>query len=179
MASASQLHTDDFSARDLAAIESGTQKIGRYLFEHLDVRRPKVWDRRWWDDRIMAWAMNDEAVKVQLFRFIDVLPMLTTPEAVARHLEEYLDDVQDRLPRRRPFWFGGGHAHVAGTAHLGRRGTPQCAGSCQTIHCRDRCQRSSGCRAPRTPAKRGLSRSTCWAKPWRAMSKPTDGSSPI
>jgi RHH-type proline utilization regulon transcriptional repressor/proline dehydrogenase/delta 1-pyrroline-5-carboxylate dehydrogenase len=98
MATAPITRSDEFAPRDLAAIERATQETGRYLFEHLEVRRPKVWDRRWWDDRIMAWAMNDEAVKVQLFRFIDVLPMLTTPDAVAKHLEEYLDDVRDRLP---------------------------------------------------------------------------------
>ncbi len=116
MASASHLHSDEFSAHDLAAIERGTQTIGRYLFEHLDVRRPKVWDRRWWDDRIMAWAMNDEAVKVQLFRFIDVLPMLNSPEAIAQHLEEYLDDVHDRLPGAARFGLV-----VATPTSLGRR----------------------------------------------------------
>jgi len=108
---------DDVSARDLAAIERTTQEVGRYLFEHLEVRRPSLWDRRWWDDRIMAWAMHDEMVKVQLFRFIDVLPMLKTPETVARHLEEYLNDVHDRLPSAARF----GLVMVKPTA-LGRRG---------------------------------------------------------
>ena len=46
----------------------------------------------------MAWAMQDESVKVQMFRFIDVLPMLATSEAVTRHLHEYFDDVRQHLP---------------------------------------------------------------------------------
>ncbi|HZZ30264.1 MAG TPA: L-glutamate gamma-semialdehyde dehydrogenase [Pirellulales bacterium] len=117
MATISTGKFDDVSARDLAAIERTTQEVGWYLFEHLEVRRPSLWDRRWWDDRIMAWAMNDEAVKVQLFRFIDVLPMLTTPDAVARHLEEYLDDVRDRLPSAARFGLV-----VATPTRLGRRG---------------------------------------------------------
>ncbi len=108
---------DDVSAHDLAAIERTTQEVGRYLFEHLEVRRPSLWDRRWWDDRIMAWAMHDEAVKVQLFRFIDVLPMLKTPDEVARHLEEYLSDVHDRLPSAARFGLV-----VATPTRLGRRG---------------------------------------------------------
>ncbi|MCC7085032.1 MAG: L-glutamate gamma-semialdehyde dehydrogenase [Pirellulales bacterium] len=107
---------EDFSSRDLAAIERGTQEIGRWIFEHLDTSRPSVWDRRWWDDRIMAWAMSDEAVKVQLFRFIDVLPMLHTPEAVAQHLQEYLDDVRDKLPAAARFGLA-----VATPMELGRR----------------------------------------------------------
>ena len=46
----------------------------------------------------MSWAMNDEAVKVQMFRFVDVLPMLKDHHAIARHLDEYFEDVRDRLP---------------------------------------------------------------------------------
>ncbi len=46
----------------------------------------------------MAWAMQDESVKVQMFRFIDVLPMLNSSDAVTRHLHEYFDDVKDHLP---------------------------------------------------------------------------------
>jgi RHH-type proline utilization regulon transcriptional repressor/proline dehydrogenase/delta 1-pyrroline-5-carboxylate dehydrogenase len=90
---------DDFSPKELQAIEETTQEVGRSLFARLDHRRPGIWDRRWWDDRIMQWAMADESVKVQMFRFIDVLPMLRTNEAIARHLEEYFDEVKSRLPR--------------------------------------------------------------------------------
>ncbi len=65
----------------------------------------------------MAWAMHDEAIKVQLFRFIDVLPMLRSPDAVARHLEEYLDDVRDRLPSAARFGLA-----IASPMAMGRRG---------------------------------------------------------
>ena len=86
----------------------------------------------------MAWAMNDEAVKVQLFRFIDVLPMLTTPEDIARHLEEYLDDVRDRLPSGGPLWFGDGHAHRLGPSGSGGRCPAKCDDPCEAVHCRNR-----------------------------------------
>jgi RHH-type proline utilization regulon transcriptional repressor/proline dehydrogenase/delta 1-pyrroline-5-carboxylate dehydrogenase len=92
------IRTDDFSTADLAVIERSTQDIGRWLFEHLDTRRSTFLHRDWWDDRIMAWAMRDESVKVQMFRFIDVLPMLGTPAIVNRHLQEYLGPVRARLP---------------------------------------------------------------------------------
>ena len=82
----------------MADIERTTQELGRYLFGHLADSQPGVLERRWWDDRIMAWAMADESVKVQMFRFIDVLPMLTTSEAVTRHLHEYFHDVRQHLP---------------------------------------------------------------------------------
>jgi RHH-type proline utilization regulon transcriptional repressor/proline dehydrogenase/delta 1-pyrroline-5-carboxylate dehydrogenase len=90
--------TDDFRDAELARIEASTQEIGRFVFDHLSRGRPSVLTRRWWDDRIMAWAMADESVKVQMFRFIDVLPMLRTSEAIVGHLHEYFHEVRNRLP---------------------------------------------------------------------------------
>ena len=46
----------------------------------------------------MNWAMSDESVKVQMFRFVDVLPMLKTHQAVTRHLQEYFEDARQYLP---------------------------------------------------------------------------------
>ncbi len=88
----------DFSPADRTTIERTTREVGRWLFDHLDTRRPTLLQRGWWDERLMDWAMRDEAVKVQMFRFIDVLPMLADNRAVARHLQEYLGPVRDRLP---------------------------------------------------------------------------------
>ncbi len=42
--------------------------------------------------------MADESVKVQMFRFVDVLPMLRTHASVTRHLREYFEDVKRHLP---------------------------------------------------------------------------------
>jgi len=81
-----------------SAVEAETQNIGRHLFEHLHRRKPTIFERRWWDDRLMNWAMSDESVKVQMFRFVDVLPMLKTHEAITRHLQEYFEDVRQYLP---------------------------------------------------------------------------------
>src|SRR5262249_9128832 len=89
---------DDLPRDHLTAIEVLTQTIGRELFANLDEKQPHVWQRRWWDARLLDWWMRDEQLKVQLFRFVDVLPMLKTPEAVMRHLHEYLDLVRDKLP---------------------------------------------------------------------------------
>jgi RHH-type proline utilization regulon transcriptional repressor/proline dehydrogenase/delta 1-pyrroline-5-carboxylate dehydrogenase len=90
--------TDEIDERRLAQIERTTQEIGHYLFDHLGGQQATMLERRWWDDRIMAWAMQDESVKVQMFRFVDVLPMLSTSEAVTRHLHEYFHDVRQYLP---------------------------------------------------------------------------------
>ncbi|HEY2415346.1 MAG TPA: L-glutamate gamma-semialdehyde dehydrogenase [Pirellulaceae bacterium] len=116
---------DDLPRNQLAAIEVLTQTIGRQIFANLDHGKPHIWQRKWWDDRLLAWSMHDEQLKVQLFRFVDVLPMLRSSDAVMRHLHEYLDLVRDKLPeslnvslgvaRRLPFT----RAAVARAARIG------------------------------------------------------------
>jgi RHH-type transcriptional regulator, proline utilization regulon repressor / proline dehydrogenase / delta 1-pyrroline-5-carboxylate dehydrogenase len=49
------------------------------------------------DDAFMSLAMRDEAVKSQLFRFVDVLPALNSSAAVAAHLRQYLQPLAARL----------------------------------------------------------------------------------
>lgn len=79
-------------------IEAATLKIGSELWRQLDRRKPTLFERRWWLDHILEWAMQDESVKVQMFRFVDALPMLRSSRSVARHLQEYFDEVRMQLP---------------------------------------------------------------------------------
>lgn len=81
-----------------AVVEAATLEIGRNLWSNLHRRKASVFERRWWDDRILSWAMADESVKVQMFRFVDVLPMLRTSTSVTQHLHEYFEDVRQHLP---------------------------------------------------------------------------------
>ena len=83
---------------DDETLEDRTQETGRELFARLHRRAPSIFHGRWWEDRLMSWAMGDEAVKVQMFRFVDVLPMLKDHHAIARHLDEYFEDVRSKLP---------------------------------------------------------------------------------
>ena len=80
------------------AIEAKTQAIGRYVWDHLSRRQPSIFERRWWDERILGAAMADESLKVQMFRFVDVLPRLKTHREVTRHLQEYFQEVKEHLP---------------------------------------------------------------------------------
>lgn len=86
------------NADPAAVVEAATLEIGRNLWSNLHRRRASVFERRWWDDRILSWAMADESVKVQMFRFVDVLPMLRTSTSVTQHLHEYFEDVRQHLP---------------------------------------------------------------------------------
>jgi RHH-type proline utilization regulon transcriptional repressor/proline dehydrogenase/delta 1-pyrroline-5-carboxylate dehydrogenase len=79
-------------------VEERTRRYGREVFGRLDRPGPAPFSPSWWDDRLMEWSMADESLKLQLFRFVDVLPLLHTPDAVARHLREYIGEGGDRLP---------------------------------------------------------------------------------
>jgi RHH-type proline utilization regulon transcriptional repressor/proline dehydrogenase/delta 1-pyrroline-5-carboxylate dehydrogenase len=79
-------------------IEAETHRLGSEIWKHLSRRRPSVFERRWWDDRILGAAMADESLKVQMFRFVDVLPRLKTHREVTRHLQEYFLEVKEHLP---------------------------------------------------------------------------------
>jgi RHH-type proline utilization regulon transcriptional repressor/proline dehydrogenase/delta 1-pyrroline-5-carboxylate dehydrogenase len=79
-------------------LETLTQRYGREIFARIDRAGPVPFTPAWWDDRLMEWSMGDEAVKVQLFRFVDVLPLLRSPAAITNHLREYFGEAHDRLP---------------------------------------------------------------------------------
>ena len=105
-----------------------THAYGRELFARLDRRgRLCCSVRAWWDDRLMEWTMGDEAVKVQLFRFIDALPLLHAPADVSRHLREYFGEAGEHaagLAAFRPALAAQrrlGRPVLAGTAHAQRR----------------------------------------------------------
>ena len=51
-----------------------------------------------WSDKLMDWAMKDEAFKVQLFRFVDCFPSLASKEDVHEHLADYLTQPGVTLP---------------------------------------------------------------------------------
>src|SRR5688572_30500541 len=83
-------------------LETLTQRIGHAIFaaarEDDRAGGDGFLTGEWLDRQMMRFTTRDEMLKAQLFRFVDVLPMLRTDEQVNAHLREYLGDVRDRLP---------------------------------------------------------------------------------
>ncbi len=73
-------------------------KKGLEIFGLMEAEPPFIFDKRQWIGELMNMAMSDPGLKVQMFRFIDVFPTLTTAPLVARHLQEYFLDHETRLP---------------------------------------------------------------------------------
>src|SRR6187397_1463800 len=80
------------------ATESRTQQIGLDLFARARRLEKTSPSDGWLDRTLMRWGMRDEQLKAQLFRFVDVLPVLEDSRRVNAHIREYLTPVRDRLP---------------------------------------------------------------------------------
>lgn len=72
-----------------SSLEPAIVRIGTHLSQLSAGRAPSVFEGRWWSQGVINLAMKDPAFKVQLFRFIDVLPALASDQAVVKLAEEY------------------------------------------------------------------------------------------
>ncbi|HKA08689.1 MAG TPA: L-glutamate gamma-semialdehyde dehydrogenase [Gemmataceae bacterium] len=79
-------------------LEQRTLAYGREIFARVDRQGPPAFTPAWADQLLMDWTMSAEQLKVQLFRFIDALPRLHDPAAIAGHLREYLGEAGDAVP---------------------------------------------------------------------------------
>jgi RHH-type proline utilization regulon transcriptional repressor/proline dehydrogenase/delta 1-pyrroline-5-carboxylate dehydrogenase len=73
-------------------LEEKIKERGRRLLGLIADETPSVFKRDWWAGKAMELAMADDDFKVRLFRFVDVLPCLTTDASLARHVEEYFSE---------------------------------------------------------------------------------------
>ncbi|MCB9530944.1 MAG: bifunctional proline dehydrogenase/L-glutamate gamma-semialdehyde dehydrogenase, partial [Myxococcales bacterium] len=77
---------------------SDARKIGLEIFEAMPKQAPSVFRKDFWTGKVMEWSMRDEAFKLEMFRFVDVFPVLRTPEQVAGHLKEYFCRPEQDFP---------------------------------------------------------------------------------
>ncbi len=69
--------------------------LGKEIFTKSEsVKAKTFFSKDYWYSRIMDWSMKNEAFKVQMFRFVDVLPTLNTSQEVSKHLKEYFSDLK-------------------------------------------------------------------------------------
>ncbi len=70
-------------------LEAGINARGKAFFTSIRGEAPSIFNKGFWTGKVMDWAMKNEDFKVQLFRFVDVLPYLNTGESLQRHIDEY------------------------------------------------------------------------------------------
>jgi RHH-type proline utilization regulon transcriptional repressor/proline dehydrogenase/delta 1-pyrroline-5-carboxylate dehydrogenase len=88
----------DKTSPELTDIETGIREYGGKILALMDsADAPSLFSKKGFYGTLMEWSMRDEKFKTQLFRFVDVLPTLTSSGEVARHLKEYLGEDQVKL----------------------------------------------------------------------------------
>ena len=68
---------------------------GREFFAGISGDKPSLFNKGAWMGKVMDWSMKNEAFKIQLFRFVDVFPSLTTGKLLTDHIREYFGDEKD------------------------------------------------------------------------------------
>src|SRR5919204_3823269 len=97
-------------------VDALTRRYGRKFSARLQGTGPVPFTPAWLDERLMEWSMGNEAVKLQMFRFVDVLPLLHTPASITNHLREYFGEANGRLPG----WLSRGLRWLPSNGLLGR-----------------------------------------------------------
>src|SRR5216110_3288963 len=76
----------------MTAVQNEIERRGSRIFELVDKHPEPLFSKAGLYQRLMALSMRDEQFKVQLFRFVDVLPSLRHSREIIEHLNEYFSD---------------------------------------------------------------------------------------
>src|SRR5216117_3601867 len=76
----------------MTAVQNEIERRGSRIFELVDKHPEPLFSKAGVYQRLMALSMRDEQFKVQLFRFVDVLPSLRGSSEIIEHLDEYFSD---------------------------------------------------------------------------------------
>ncbi|MGH8547829.1 MAG: hypothetical protein ACRERU_04375, partial [Methylococcales bacterium] len=105
--------------KDLAAWrEERIQQLGRVL---LETRGPRAWTGGSWFERLTESMLRDERFRVQVLRFVDVLPSLSDDNDLLGHLREYFGSDVKGLPSLFGWGLAKAHYSPALTAKVVRK----------------------------------------------------------
>jgi len=81
----------------MRSLQTEIEQRGARIFELVDRHPEPLFSKAGFYQRLMALSMRDERFKVQMFRFVDVLPSLRRSGDIVQHLDEYFTDRRDGL----------------------------------------------------------------------------------
>src|SRR2546421_1988486 len=76
----------------MTSLQSEIEQRGKRIFELVDKYPESLFSKAGFYQRLMTLSMRDEQLKLQLFRFVAVLPSLHTSDEIIEHLQEYFAD---------------------------------------------------------------------------------------
>ena len=81
----------------VAPLQSAVEELGLRIFRAMEGMAAPLFSAEGVYARLMDRAMRNEAFKTQLFRFVDVVPSLSSNAEFVRHMQEYLADAAAEL----------------------------------------------------------------------------------
>jgi proline dehydrogenase len=114
--------------RSLPPVEAEVQEVGRSIHRAFPQRTRHP--LRALDQKAMELASQDQELRAALFRFVDVTPACRNLDDLARHLTDYLDEVEQhpppiaaamRMSGTKPGRAALGAAAAAGVRHMAHR----------------------------------------------------------
>ncbi len=78
--------------------EQDIMTVGSEMLNIAKNHKSGLLSAKFYQDKLMDWSMKDHNFKVQLFRFVDAFPSLTTPDMVHDHLVDYLTQPGVKAP---------------------------------------------------------------------------------
>ena len=76
-----------------SSLEEKVKEIGKEIFRRVKSSKLSAFDL---NSKLMQLAMNEPALKTQLFRFVDVLPALKNEEQLNSHIKEYFSEYEGK-----------------------------------------------------------------------------------
>lgn len=89
--------SSDKMTQRVDSTEQAVQALARALYQKAAQHKPSLFEAKDLLGRMIDWSLEDESLRVALFRFVDVLPSLESSREIGRHLEEYFARVDHAL----------------------------------------------------------------------------------
>lgn len=80
------------------ALNSRIINRGKEFFSSISGEKPSLFNKGAWMGKVMDWSMQNEQFKIQMFRFVDAFPSLTTSKLLTDHIREYFGEEKDMPP---------------------------------------------------------------------------------
>lgn len=79
-------------------LETRALELGNQIFDLSSQSSMSLFDKGFWSGKMMDWSMKNHDFKVQMFRFVDVLPVLNEASQINQHIKEYFVDEASKIP---------------------------------------------------------------------------------
>jgi RHH-type proline utilization regulon transcriptional repressor/proline dehydrogenase/delta 1-pyrroline-5-carboxylate dehydrogenase len=82
----------------LESLQTRIVTRGKEFFTTISGETPSIFNKGRWMGMVMDWCLKNEDFKVQLFRFVDVFPSLSTAAQLTGHIREYFAADDRNIP---------------------------------------------------------------------------------